>query len=161
MALVSAVHPPITLAMHSIPIIRPVHIIADELQKKDRLHHLFVLRCGKPVGDGTRFSSVWYDSGKLSVKRSPRRQTIRLFGPLSCVLGLAHPQARVIGCEPISAVYCLRLYSPNSANSVQIGRNLHLVKSRTLDFAQPFNHKGKERHEYENDQESFSIDIAH
>ena len=27
-----------------------------------------------------------------------------------CVLGLAHPQECVIGYEPISAVYCLRLY---------------------------------------------------
>jgi hypothetical protein len=36
------------------------------------------------------------------------------------------------------------------------------VKARTLDFAQPFiNHKGKKRHEYENDQESFYIGIAH
>jgi len=35
------------------------------------------------------------------------------------------------------------------------------VKSSTFDFAEPFNHKGKERHEFENDQESFYIDIAH
>jgi hypothetical protein len=31
MVVVSAILPPITLAMHSILIIRPVHIVADEL----------------------------------------------------------------------------------------------------------------------------------
>jgi hypothetical protein len=35
------------------------------------------------------------------------------------------------------------------------------VKARTLDFAQPLNHKEKEQHEYENDQESSYIGIAH
>jgi hypothetical protein len=50
---------------------------------------------------------------------------------------------------------------PNSANSARIRRNILLVKARTLDFAQPFNHKGKERHEDENDQEMFHIGIAH
>jgi hypothetical protein len=34
MVLVSAIHPPITLAMYSNLIVRPVHIIADELQQK-------------------------------------------------------------------------------------------------------------------------------
>jgi hypothetical protein len=34
-ALVSAIHPPTTLAIHSVLVIRPVHIIADELQQKE------------------------------------------------------------------------------------------------------------------------------
>jgi hypothetical protein len=34
MVLVSAIHPPITFAMHSIIVMRPVHIIADEFQQK-------------------------------------------------------------------------------------------------------------------------------
>ena len=44
---------------------------------------------------------------KLCEERSPGRQTARVLYPLFCVLRLADSQERVIGCQPIAAVYCL------------------------------------------------------
>jgi hypothetical protein len=32
---VSAIHPPTTLALHSVLVIRPIHIVTDELHQKE------------------------------------------------------------------------------------------------------------------------------
>ena len=86
------------------------------------------------------------------------------FWPFVQLLGLAHPQERVIGCEPISAVYCLTAGFHNSANSVSSLTKHSPGGVMYLRFCPTIRHKGKEQHEYEeyeNDQESSYIDIAH
>src|SRR5215831_3339755 len=61
--LVSAIHPPTTLAMHSVLVIRPVHIIADELQQKEgRSGTVFILLLP--------FDSVRAYRSKLSLHRA-------------------------------------------------------------------------------------------
>ena len=112
----------------------------------------------------SHYSSVafrWRASFSVGRFRLPHHSP---FWPFVQLLGLAHPQERVIGCEPISAVYCLTAGFHNSANSVSSLTKHSPGGVMYLRFCPTIRHKGKEQHEYEeyeNDQEGSYIDIAH
>jgi hypothetical protein len=65
MVLVSAIHPPVTLDLHSILAIRPVPIVADEHSQKDVLALFLSFNTVSRQVTGTHFSPVWFHPEKL------------------------------------------------------------------------------------------------